>query len=362
MLRRTTRNAFTLIELLVVIAIIAVLIGLLLPAVQKVREAAARTKCANNLKQIGLAIHNYESVRQGVPPASVQLAGANGSVTTQTQRRLEEFQKAGTTGKNPGDYAKHSFRAIILPFIEQGNVLNTNGVSYDFRLDWYDPNNRAAATTQIALYKCPIVPTDHIVDITLLSASEQATYGTGYLPATSDYMAVTRANTNAAVWQAFGLTMPAADGVRGIMMTNQKSKFADVLDGLSNTIMVAEQGARPEGWAYGRKYINPNPPDPQPNFMNGPWAYSGDDITCSGTPPAQLYTKPGGKPTTAAQANQACAINCWNQGEIYSFHPGIALCCMGDGSVKNLKSSMPLKVLLLLAARADGQGTPSPDD
>src|SRR5690349_8028530 len=99
---KRSRRAFTLIELLVVIAIIAILIALLVPAVQRVREAAARTQCANNLKQIGLAMHNYENLHKAFPP--------------------------GRTTEPP----EHSWSAFMLPFLEQDNV----GKVYNFNVDW----------------------------------------------------------------------------------------------------------------------------------------------------------------------------------------------------------------------------------
>src|SRR5262245_18147729 len=257
------RKGFTLIELLVVIAIIAILIGLLLPAVQKVREAASRMKCANNLKQIGLALHNYAGTFDNkFPPSSVQLP--NGNVTTNTAD-IKQFQKAGTTGAIGQDYAKHCFLAIILPYIEQGNVLQKNGIPYDYRQDWFSLNNRGAATSRIPTYECPSVPYNHLVDPIL----DPATYGSGWVPATTDYMAVNRGNNRAAVWNAiFNDTgYPGDEGIKGCLGSNVQTPILAILDGTSNTIMVAEAGARPQAWKFGKR-------QPDVAYMNGPWAYS----------------------------------------------------------------------------------------
>jgi hypothetical protein len=186
--------------------------------------------------------------------------------------------------------------------------------------------------------------------MTTLSTGDQTTYGNPlWSPRTSDYMAVTRSNSNAVVWTELGLTFPSGTGNRAILTSNQGTRFAEITDGLSNTLMIAEQGARPEGWAFGNKYA------PQPNFMNGAWAHSGDDVVCSGTNKPTTPGTPPSKVSTKAHVDAGpCAVNCWNQGEIYSFHTGIANVCMGDGSVRTLSANISLATLQLLAARADG--------
>jgi prepilin-type N-terminal cleavage/methylation domain-containing protein/prepilin-type processing-associated H-X9-DG protein len=350
--REQGRAGFTLIELLVVIAIIAVLIALLLPAVQKVREAANRMKCANNLKQLGLAVLNYESTFSALPPASVQFFDGplNAASQAQADRLRGTYLIAGTAGNMGEHYAKHSFLSIILPYIEQGNVLQQGGIPYDYHQNWYALANRPAASTRIAVFECPSAQGQHVVNFANLSSAQQAQYGNpAWEPKTADYMAVTRANNIQAVWEELGLRFPGAEGARGILTGNQTSRLADTRDGMSNTLMIAEQGARPEGWAFGAKYT------PQPNFMNGAWAHSGNDVVCAGTvPPATAGTQPS-KVRTAAEVARACTVNCWNQGEVYSFHSGVANVCLGDGSVRTLKANIPFRTLVLLAARSDGQ-------
>src|SRR5689334_3083797 len=135
------RGAFTLIELLVVIAIIAVLLGLLLPAVQKVREAAARLKCANNLKQLGLALHNYESANGCFPPAYVtQNTRADGS---QYGVSYGDDNRNGPTG--------FAWGVFLLPYLEQDNLYR----QFSLDLPCWAPQNAAPARAKLPAFLCP---------------------------------------------------------------------------------------------------------------------------------------------------------------------------------------------------------------
>ncbi len=192
----SSRQAFTLIELLVVIAIIAILIGLLLPAVQKVREAAARMSCSNNLKQIGLGFHNYHGA-------------------------LSQFPNAGSDGPtktccNADNRVGWTWMYWLLPYIEQENLFN-------------NPTDSVVATTAVKIYYCP-------------SRRQPTVYSNG---ARCDYAGnggrnmadIGRQGMLARQWAT--LTLPAGT------LPNQKRTMTDVLDGLSNTILVGEKQCHP---------------------------------------------------------------------------------------------------------------------
>jgi len=303
--RKSIRRAFTLIELLVVIAIIAILIGLLLPAVQKVREAAARIRCQNNLKQMGLGMMNYESAYGGFPP----------SRTTVTPQ--------------------HSWSVALLPFIEQTNSFNL----YDYAVDWNNPKNYPAIQTQLKLFNCPSVRKQNRFDTTISSQ-----------PACGDYNVISQIHwfvgANCIGNPVFKSTMPDTEPIAvGALQKDGITKIAMITDGTSNTIMVTEDGGRPE---YYDKLRQENPPAmvaaaaKAASKREGGWADPGGAFSLDGSNPDG--THPGG-----------CSLNCSNDSEIYSFHFGGANAVYVDGSVRFLRSSMDLCTLAKLVTRAGGE-------
>ena len=193
---RRRASGFTLVELLVVIAIIAILIGLLLPAVQKVRAAAARLKCANNLKQIGLAFHNYEAGNGSFPPGWVQLY--------------------------------HNYVQYLLPYLEQDNVQRQYNFSYPFD----HALNQVATSNVLKIFYCAGAPNQSRGPISDYPISES-------IGAPASILMGVPPNPND----------PRAQGF--FIGSNRPTRISEVTDGLSNTFMVFEDAGRPEFWGPG---------------------------------------------------------------------------------------------------------------
>jgi len=359
------RLGFTLVELLVVIAIIGILVGLLLPAVQAAREAARRMQCSNNLKQIGLAVHNFESGNRALPhPGQCDSTGGASTV-----------------------YMTQSTPTLMLPYIEQNNVYNlmdhtmsraqmttagytvanlharAQGATYH---DPAFPNTVLAAKTQIPSFQCPSSP---------ISGAARAPDGYGGW----DYMFISVCD----VEEQTGMTDPQGTrplaAARRTAMTRQGMLscergwgFGAVSDGTSNTILCIEDAGRAHpnvgtfgslssrpsvipadsvawsgGTTGGRRMYAWADPDSGTNGLSGP---SNALAPASRVVAINQNKSPMGGPTTCRWANNNCGPN----DEPFSFHTGGVNATMGDGSVRFMSDSTDWRTLKSLAASQDG--------
>lgn len=302
-LSASRRSGFTLVELLVVIAIIGILISLLLPAVQAAREAARRTQCQNNLKQLGIAVHTFESVNQKLP----------------------------RTINNPdwGDSGQYQYWGVyILPYIEQVNLQD----KYDFAYGYWEPQNQEVYNKRVPVFTCPSAPDPMLIDIS------------GIEHYTGDYVALEEVVNAAGGYDIAGMASYKVDGNGNYRAFNVK--FKDIRDGLSNTLIFTENGGAGEIWidglATGEYYTHPR------DTSKLGWA-SGRRLWVTG------FSADGQTPEYTF--NAPCMINCNNLtwGGIYAFHPSGAMATRADGSVTFLSDSMSGAVLYALCTRQGGE-------
>lgn len=308
------QRGFTLVELLVVIAIIGILVGLLLPAVQAAREAARRIQCTNNLKQIGLALHNYESAQQRFPPGFIS--------------RVTGPWPGGGNDPVPEVGPGWSLFAMILPQIEQPNLHDL----IDFTLPITDPVNQAARSTFISSYQCPSDSWNERVNVwphslginDLAPCSYIGCLGGGDPANSPGYTA-----------------MYEQQPFNGMFHRNVAIRHADITDGTSNTIGLGERSSMfvPNGWAG---VI----PTAQTVFSPRIAQSRGQMVGDTARPAITMLTvhvRSGGPNSPTG-----------SPGGFWSPHPGGCLFVLMDGSTHTIPTTVDINVFRAMAGRNDG--------
>ncbi|MHC2070664.1 DUF1559 domain-containing protein [Bremerella sp. T1] len=302
------RTGFTLVELLVVIAIIGILIALLLPAVQQAREAARRMQCTNNMKQIVLAVHNFENTHTHLPRTIVN----------------PDWGDPGT--------AYQYWGTEILAFLEQGNMKEL----WDRNYSCWDTENLDVVSNRMPAYECPSAPQARLVEI-----------DTGVEGFSGDYIAVEECVAPNGDYHFSGMASyrSTTSDVSVAPYETFDVKFRDISDGLSNTIFFSEQGGTIDHYVNGK--LEEAGSNPGRN-SRAAWSYT-RRIFLSGFDSDGL--------TLNYSANAPCMVNCSNHSwaGIYAFHPGGANIALGDGSVRFLPETIQGTTLFALCTRQGGE-------
>jgi prepilin-type N-terminal cleavage/methylation domain-containing protein/prepilin-type processing-associated H-X9-DG protein len=323
------RTGFTLVELLVVIAIIGVLIALLLPAVQAAREAARKSQCRNNLKQIQLAYVNYEQARKKYPPA---VAGCNGHNPGASSSWSPIVCLAGSSQN--ADKRTHSAFVEILPFVEEQALYGMidspgqpNGGIWVGGASWTTPAHLAVVASRVKTYECPSDPAPFLAEV-------------GYVPAGYSVAASSYATNNGTVGPLSGYTVFVKSNSDGTSLQARPLKIREITDGLSKTYFVGEVRDRD-------RY---NAPDGYFQYFNV-WSYGSrwlDTWRSSSVPLNTPYNE-----LTAVISNRP------QNGAFGSHHPGGAHFSFGDGHVSFLADTIDGNIYRALSTRAAMVLTPT---
>jgi prepilin-type N-terminal cleavage/methylation domain-containing protein/prepilin-type processing-associated H-X9-DG protein len=334
------RRAFTLIELLVVIAIIAVLVGLLLPAVQKVREAAARASCQNNLKQIGLSLHNYESSRAALPPQALVFGG-------------------GTGNHAP------TLWWFSMPYIEQdasyNAIPNATTGAFSVASSWwmgtattpvaeFDRKRLILQNTRPKIWRCP---SSSLPETQSLTAS-----GTTWEYMWTSYAAIA-GSTNHPTTDRTTPSGTAYHSAGGAFPGNVTRTINDFPDGLSNTMLVGEQSAYLAGNTDNRTTIGTSGPwmgtkNPRLPNGNGTWSATGAHATNSPNTDCRCFATTTVRQTPNPPVTATWQLNPHCNTPLSSAHSGGVNILRGDGSVAFIANGIELLTLQNLADRDDG--------
>ena len=317
MTRSFRRRAFTLIELLVVIAIIAILIGLLLPAVQKVRESAARMTCQNNLKQLGLAFHNSHDPNGGLP-SNIR----PDAVSTVRVRWATD----------------------LLPYIEQDNLFRNVNLSVNWHLQ------PAAFGTRLKAFECPSAPNG-----TVLDGAPDTSPPWASIVANGDYSGFYGVSPELVT---LGLVPAGTARVdNGAISKTTKLTFGSFTDGLSNTLHLTESAGRPNLYRNGKLVT----PASGLNRVNGGgWCRPASELNVLRGASADGTTFPGPRAINVTNGELLGTYphpfyNTDGTGHIYGFHTGGVNALFADGSVRFLRQSVDIRTLAALVSRDGGE-------